>query len=79
LHVLTLDLHERQRAANACWEQILVENPTDAIALRFMNDCLFYLGRAREIKDVNLAVLPEWKKKGNYYHCYFRFLNHSFA
>jgi len=50
-----------------------VENPTDAIALRFMNDCLFYLGRAREIKDVNLAVLPEWKKKGNYYHCYFRF------
>lgn len=56
-----------------------MENPTDAIALRFMNDCLFYLGRAREIKDVNLAVLPEWKKKGNYYHCYFRFLNHSFA
>jgi tetratricopeptide (TPR) repeat protein len=42
------------------WEQILTEHPTDALALRLVQDAYFFLGRSTAIRDCAERVLPAW-------------------
>jgi len=42
------------------WEAILADHPTDALALRLVQDAYYFLGRSREIRDCAARVLPTW-------------------
>jgi hypothetical protein len=42
------------------WEDILLDYPTDALALRFAHDTYFYLGHSAAIRDSVARVLPNW-------------------
>ena len=48
------------REAAAIWEDILVDHPTDALALRFVHDAYFFLGQSLCIRDSVARVLPAW-------------------
>ena len=43
------------------WEDILLDHPTDALALRFAHDTYFYLGHSMSIRDSIARVLPAWE------------------
>ena len=43
------------------WEEILVEHPTDLLALKFAHDGFFYLGAQTQMRDSVARVLPHWK------------------
>lgn len=49
--------------SKACdvWEDILVEHPTDMLALKFSHDGFFYLGHQVQMRDSVARVLPYWK------------------
>lgn len=47
-------------AATDIWEEILLDHPRDALALRFAHDSYFYLGHSNSIRDSIARVLPEW-------------------
>jgi tetratricopeptide (TPR) repeat protein len=49
-------------AATDVWEDILVDHPTDALALRFAHDSYFYLGHSLSIRDSVARVLPAWDR-----------------
>jgi tetratricopeptide (TPR) repeat protein len=49
-------------AATGVWEDILVDHPTDALALRFAHDSYFYLGHSLSIRDSVARVLPAWDR-----------------
>ncbi|CAN7309481.1 MULTISPECIES: tetratricopeptide repeat protein [unclassified Caballeronia] len=49
------------------WESILVDYPTDALALRFAHDGYFCLGQSLSIRDSIARVLPEWDPQGENY------------
>ena len=51
----------RLRDAVAVWEEILVDQPTDALALRLAQDGYFFLGAAPAMRDSVARVLPEWR------------------
>jgi len=42
------------------WEGILAGHPTDALALRLVQDAYFFLGRSAAIRDCAARVLPAW-------------------
>ena len=44
------------------WETILAEYPTDALALRLVQDAYFFLGRSAAIRDCAERVLPAWDR-----------------
>ncbi len=46
--------------ATDIWESILLDHPTDALALRFAHDTYFYLGHSMTIRDSVARVLPAW-------------------
>ncbi len=46
--------------ATNIWEDILLDHPTDALALRFAHDTYFYLGHSLSIRDSIARVLPAW-------------------
>lgn len=48
-------------AATEEWEKILIEYPTDILALRLVNDVYFFLGYQREMRDSVSRVLPFWQ------------------
>jgi tetratricopeptide (TPR) repeat protein len=48
----------RMRAAAALWEDVLLEHPTDALALRFVHDAYLLLGEPVRIRDAVARVLP---------------------
>jgi len=50
----------RMREAAAVWEDILIDHPTDALALRFVHDAYFFLGQSLRIRDSVARVLPAW-------------------
>jgi tetratricopeptide (TPR) repeat protein len=54
------------RAADI-WEEILVDNPADALALRFAHDTYFYLGHSLSIRDSVARVLPAWDRQNPNY------------
>jgi tetratricopeptide (TPR) repeat protein len=44
------------------WERILTDHPTDALALRLVQDAYFFLGRSAAIRDCAERVLPAWDR-----------------
>jgi hypothetical protein len=53
--------------ATDIWEDILVDHPTDALALRFAHDSYFYLGHSLSIRDSVARVLPAWDRDSAHY------------
>lgn len=49
--------------SKACdvWEEILVEHPTDMLALKFAHDGFFYLGYQTQMRDSVARVMPYYK------------------
>lgn len=43
------------------WEDILVDHPTDLLALKFAHDGYFYMGAQTNMRDSVARVLPHWK------------------
>ncbi|MGO9419042.1 tetratricopeptide repeat protein [Roseiarcus sp.] len=64
LHVAAVKALADGRAPDAvtAWEAILVEWPTDALALRFGQDAYFFLGQSLAIRDSVARVLPAWDR-----------------
>uniref|UniRef100_A0A8C3A2V7 Tetratricopeptide repeat domain 38 n=1 Tax=Cyclopterus lumpus TaxID=8103 RepID=A0A8C3A2V7_CYCLU len=58
LHVKAIE-----RFTKACdvWEYILVDHPTDLLALKFAHDGYFYVGAQAHLRDSVARVLPHWK------------------
>jgi tetratricopeptide (TPR) repeat protein len=52
----------RLRDATAVWEEILVDHPTDALALRLAQDGYFFLGTSAALRDSVARVWPEWRE-----------------
>jgi hypothetical protein len=53
------------------WENILIEHPTDLMAIKFAQDIYFYLGFQREMRDSVARVLPKWDPSlSNYSYLY---------
>lgn len=52
----------RMSRAAALWEDILIDDPTDMLALKLAHDSYFYLGLQRQMRDSVARVLPRWKK-----------------
>lgn len=48
--------------ATTIWEDILLDNPRDALALRFCHDTYFYRGASQTIRDSVARVLPYWSE-----------------
>ena len=44
------------------WEMILVDHPTDALALRLAQDAYFFLGRSVAIRDRAAQALSAWER-----------------
>ncbi|CAI4227055.1 unnamed protein product [Auanema sp. JU1783] len=49
-------------AAAQIWEEILLEYPTDYLALKFVHEAYFFMGDAKNIRDSMKNVIPKWKK-----------------
>jgi tetratricopeptide (TPR) repeat protein len=69
LHLAAAKALAAGESANAIhiWESILVDHPTDALALRFAHDGYFCLGQSLSIRDSIARVLPEWDPQGENY------------
>lgn len=52
----------RARDATLAWEAILVDWPTDALALRLAQDAYFFLGQSLAIRDSIARVWPMWER-----------------
>ena len=52
----------RPRRRSSGWETILVDHPTDALALRLAQDAYYFLGRSLAIRDCAARVLPAWDR-----------------
>ncbi|XP_074533688.1 tetratricopeptide repeat protein 38 [Halichoeres trimaculatus] len=63
LHVKAMELFSRGNflKANDIWEDILVDHPTDMLALKFSHDSYFYIGAQNKLRDSVARVLPFWK------------------
>ncbi|AWP08794.1 putative tetratricopeptide repeat protein 38 [Scophthalmus maximus] len=63
LHVKAVELFSHGNFPKACdvWEDILVDHPTDMLALKFAHDGYFYLGAQTRMRDSVARVLPHWK------------------
>uniref|UniRef100_A0A6Q2Z808 Tetratricopeptide repeat protein 38 n=1 Tax=Esox lucius TaxID=8010 RepID=A0A6Q2Z808_ESOLU len=63
LHVRAIEHFSKGNFPKACdlWEEILVEHPTDLLALKFAHDGFFYLGAQTQMRDSVARVLPHWK------------------
>lgn len=51
------------------WEDILVDHPTDMLALKFSHDSYFYMGAQVAMRDSVARVLPYWKPHIPLYRC----------
>ena len=49
------------------WEEILVDHPTDALALRLAHFLHFYSGDGRRMRDSVARVIPHWSKENPNY------------
>uniref|UniRef100_A0AAQ5XJ14 Tetratricopeptide repeat protein 38 n=1 Tax=Amphiprion ocellaris TaxID=80972 RepID=A0AAQ5XJ14_AMPOC len=63
LHVKAMELFSHGNFPKACdvWEDILVDHPTDLLALKFSHDAYFYMGAQTPMRDSVARVLPYWK------------------
>jgi len=64
LHVAALDawLREDWATATAFWEQILLDHPTDALALRLAHYTHFYAGETKQMRDSTARALYAWNE-----------------
>ncbi|XP_059834062.1 tetratricopeptide repeat protein 38 isoform X1 [Hypanus sabinus] len=65
LHVEALRMFAKGSLPKACdiWEQILLNQPTDMLALKLAHDSYFYLGYQTQLRDSIARVLPHWTPK----------------
>ncbi|XP_036376477.1 tetratricopeptide repeat protein 38 isoform X2 [Megalops cyprinoides] len=63
LHVCAMEQFSKGCLPKACdlWDEILLEHPTDMLALKFAHDGFFYLGYQTQMRDSVARVLPHWK------------------
>ncbi|XP_061773863.1 tetratricopeptide repeat protein 38 isoform X1 [Nerophis ophidion] len=63
LHVKAMEFISHGNFPKACdtWEDILVDHPTDLLALKFAHDSYFYMGAQTQMRDSVARVLPYWK------------------
>lgn len=63
LHVKAVQLLSQGNFPKACdaWEDILLDHPTDLLALKFAHDGYFYMGAQTPMRDSVARVLPHWK------------------
>ncbi|XP_038146908.1 tetratricopeptide repeat protein 38 [Cyprinodon tularosa] len=63
LHVKAVELFSHGNYPKACevWEDILLDHPTDMLALKFAHDAYFYMGAQLQMRDSVARVLPHWK------------------
>ncbi|KAJ0029751.1 hypothetical protein NQD34_004748 [Periophthalmus magnuspinnatus] len=63
LHVRAMQLFSQGNLPKACdtWEDILLDHPTDLLALKFAHDSYFYMGAQTPMRDSVARVLPHWK------------------
>lgn len=63
LHVKAMQLLSQGNFPKACdtWEDILLDHPTDLLALKFAHDGYFYMGAQTPMRDSVARVLPHWK------------------
>uniref|UniRef100_A0A3Q3C6W8 Tetratricopeptide repeat protein 38 n=1 Tax=Haplochromis burtoni TaxID=8153 RepID=A0A3Q3C6W8_HAPBU len=63
LHVKAMELFSHGNFPKACeaWEDILLDHPTDMLALKFAHDAYFYMGAQMQMRDSVARVLPHWK------------------
>uniref|UniRef100_A0A669D6G7 Tetratricopeptide repeat protein 38 n=1 Tax=Oreochromis niloticus TaxID=8128 RepID=A0A669D6G7_ORENI len=63
LHVKAMELFSHGNFPKACevWEDILLDHPTDMLALKFAHDTYFYMGAQMPMRDSVARVLPHWK------------------
>uniref|UniRef100_A0A8C2GLI8 Tetratricopeptide repeat domain 38 n=1 Tax=Cyprinus carpio TaxID=7962 RepID=A0A8C2GLI8_CYPCA len=68
-HVKAVELFSKGALHKACevWEGILVDHPTDMLALKFAHDGFFYLGEQTQMRDSVARVLPHWKPQMPFY------------
>ncbi len=64
LHVAAVKALADGRSIDAtlAWEAILIDWPTDALALRFAEDAYYFLGQSDAIRDSVARVLPAWDR-----------------
>ena len=48
------------KSAAVQWEDILLDHPTDVLALKFAHDSYFYMGWSSQIRDSVARILPYW-------------------
>ena len=65
MHVRAVQLMHRGSLGDACdfYEQILLEHPTDMMAIKFSQSCYFYMGESAQMRDSVARVMPLWKKE----------------
>uniref|UniRef100_A0A8C6SYQ8 Tetratricopeptide repeat protein 38 n=1 Tax=Neogobius melanostomus TaxID=47308 RepID=A0A8C6SYQ8_9GOBI len=63
IHVKAMQLFSQGNFPKACdaWEEILLDHPTDLLALKFAHDAYFYMGAQTPMRDSVARVLPHWK------------------
>nr|XP_006633848.1 PREDICTED: tetratricopeptide repeat protein 38 isoform X1 [Lepisosteus oculatus] len=63
LHVSAVEMFSKGSFPKAClfWEEILMDHPTDMLALKFGHDTYFYMGHQAQMRDSVARVLPHWK------------------
>ena len=44
------------------WEDILMDNPKDILAMKFAHDSYFYLGMSAQMRDSIARTFPIWDK-----------------
>uniref|UniRef100_A0A9J8CMZ2 Tetratricopeptide repeat protein 38 n=2 Tax=Cyprinus carpio TaxID=7962 RepID=A0A9J8CMZ2_CYPCA len=68
-HVKAVELFSKGALHKACevWEGILVDHPTDMLALKFAHDGFFYLGEQTQMRNSVARVLPHWKPQMPFY------------
>ena len=63
MHVKAVAQLQKGNLPQACnlWENILLEHPTDMMAIKMAHTGYFYLGCKREMRDSIARVIPAWK------------------
>ncbi|XP_034032969.1 tetratricopeptide repeat protein 38 [Thalassophryne amazonica] len=63
LHVQAIELFSSGNFPKACevWDDILLDHPTDFLALKFAHDSYFYMGAQIPMRNSVARVLPYWK------------------
>jgi hypothetical protein len=69
MHVKAVEQIQRGNLLQACnlWESILIDHPTDMMAVKMAHTSYFYLGFKRELRDSIARIIPLWSKSAPLY------------